>query len=188
MNVHRMIRLSSNAPSLAQLHYQHMQDYLQERGLLDENRDEGQVDSCSLPSTARMTIPMEHQGSFIPYLCEQVFSINEHVLTLPVVSDVVVGSMMVSNLALVHQYAPECALPSTTNNVATATGTSQQLWRVMLGKWRWQVYAHVHGALVAGSQDQPVLLGWQQQCNDSHGGKGSFRHVLQYQLHSNPSP
>jgi hypothetical protein len=34
-----------------------MQDYLQERGLLDENRDEGQMDSCSLPSTARMTIP-----------------------------------------------------------------------------------------------------------------------------------
>jgi hypothetical protein len=93
---------SSSAQSLAHFHYQQLHDYLQERDQLDD-RDEDQVHSDSRPPIAMTSVPMEHRGSFIPYLCEQPFAINDRVLTLPMVSDLVVGSIMVYNLALVHQ-------------------------------------------------------------------------------------
>jgi hypothetical protein len=92
---------SSNAQSLAQLHYEQLHEYLQERGTMADNRDEDPVDSYA--RRPMPTVPMEHRGSFIPYLCEQAFAINDHVLTLPMVSELVVGSMIVYNLALVHQ-------------------------------------------------------------------------------------
>jgi hypothetical protein len=89
--------------ALAEWHVQRLPEYLNGHNVYVPH--DNQMHEVAFPSSTVTTIPLEHRDSFVPYLCQEAMLITSRVLSVgdETSQQLIVGSIVVFNLALVHQ-------------------------------------------------------------------------------------
>jgi hypothetical protein len=87
--------------ALAEWHVQRLPTYLNGDYVYNVPQD----NRASSSLTVTTVVPVEHRGSFVPYLCQEAMFIASYVLNVGDESSqqLIMGSIIVYNLALVHQ-------------------------------------------------------------------------------------